>query len=213
MRTYIFTYGWSRESNPQPWHYKGHALPTELQRSTRQLVITWQRQLFSSENTQLSFVHSSLLITDSPEDIFQLYTCMSYLIPYTLYHDPGLHRALYLSSELSLSFCVTLPHILSLIWSLSLCSPYRCQTIFWKLFHTCLMLSSHLKAEQKAMWYTYKDQEPWRYTLLTYSSLSPVVQPSHPWNTVTRMCMWPSECMHTHNTGYIAGSLVVRASD
>lgn len=26
------TYGWSRESNPLPWHYKRHALPTELQK-------------------------------------------------------------------------------------------------------------------------------------------------------------------------------------
>ena len=29
-----FTYGWSRESNPLSWHYKRHALPTELQRTT-----------------------------------------------------------------------------------------------------------------------------------------------------------------------------------
>ncbi|CAB1332754.1 unnamed protein product [Coregonus sp. 'balchen'] len=33
MRAYIFTYGWSRGSNPLPWRYKRHALPIELQRA------------------------------------------------------------------------------------------------------------------------------------------------------------------------------------
>ena len=28
---YVFTYGWSRKSNPLPWCYKCHALPTALQ--------------------------------------------------------------------------------------------------------------------------------------------------------------------------------------
>ncbi|KAK6278301.1 hypothetical protein J4Q44_G00391840 [Coregonus suidteri] len=37
MCAYIFTYGWSRGSNPLPWRYKRHALPIEPQRTINQV--------------------------------------------------------------------------------------------------------------------------------------------------------------------------------